>query len=96
MPPYLKKERKMSVELKISEEVKDLMDEKGILEEDVQAVVDYAEEGNKLVDEETGRCLAKKLTGAFTVYAEYEMDADAAKIINVYSHRVLLGEDKDN
>lgn len=78
----------------INDEVKALMDERGIQEADVKEAVEYAETEQRLYDEDSGRSLGKKRLGEFTVYAEYMKD-DSGKVIveNAYSHRVKLTED---
>lgn len=85
-------EKNMVIE--ISDEVKALMEERGIQEADVKEVLEYAEAEQKLYEEGSNRCLGKKRLGEFTVYAEYTMDGSGKAVVeNVYSHRVKLTED---
>lgn len=80
--------------IEIKDEVKALMEERGIQEADVEEVVEYAESAQRLYDEDSGRCLGKKRLGEFTVYAEYTKDGSGKVIVeNTYSHRVKLTED---
>lgn len=85
-------EKNMAIEF--NDEVKALMEERGIQEADVTEVLEYAETEQKLYDDDSGRSLGKKRLGEFTVYAEYTKD-DSGKITveNAYSHRVKLTED---
>ncbi len=78
----------------ISDDIKALMEERGLRDEDIKEVIDYAEAGDKLVDEEDGKCLGKKRLENFTVYAEYRMNGEDCEITNVYSHRIELTEDR--
>lgn len=78
----------------IIDEVRALMDERGIQEADVKEAVEYAETKQRLYDEDNGRNLGKKRLGEFTVYAEYTKDGTGKVIVeNAYSHRVKLTED---
>ena len=67
---------------------------RGISEDDVRQVLAYAEgEGVKLVDGELN--LAKKRLGKFTAYVEYKIVDGAVELLDVYSHRVQMNEDKE-
>lgn len=77
----------------ISEEARAKMDESGILEADVTEVVEHAESGQKLFNEENGRFLGKKRLEAMTVYAEYAADGDNVEVFDVYKHRVCFQKD---
>jgi glutamate synthase (NADPH/NADH) small chain len=82
------------IKLLKTEELSQLMVERGITDSDVQEVIDTAENGGtKLYQEGATHCLAKKRLGQFTVYAEYEIEANGYQLLNVYSHRVMLEED---
>jgi hypothetical protein len=84
----------MTVNLKMSDEVTAMLEDRGILESDVREALAYAEgEGIKLYQEGSNRCLGKKRLGNFTVYVEYECADDSVEIFDVYSHRVMLKED---
>lgn len=69
--------------------VAETMEERGILKEDVEAVISWGEgEGGKLVDGDTN--LAKKRLDKVMVYVQYAADGT---VQDVYSHRVTLGEE---
>lgn len=84
------------INLNISPEIAGVMEERGILAEDIAAVVAEAETANvKLYCEENRHVLAKKRLVKFTVYVEYSIDAADVEVHNVYSHRVSLNEDQN-
>lgn len=75
--------------------VADAMEERGINEDDIRAVLEYAEsEGKKLYVEGEEHCLARKRIGNFSAYVEYSLNGDSVEVLNVYSHVVLLSEDQ--
>lgn len=75
--------------------VADAMEERGINEDDIRAVLEYAEsEGKKLYVEGEERYLARKRIGNFSAYVEYNLNGDSVEVLNVYSHVVLLSEDQ--
>lgn len=69
------------------------MEERGILEADVVQVVEAALGGEPHLKDGGGQFLAKKKLDKFTVYAQFTLQGDDAEVNNVYSHRVILGED---
>lgn len=69
------------------------MEERGILEADVVQVVEAALGGEPHLKDDGGQFLAKKKLDKFTVYAQFTLQGDDAEVNNVYSHRVILGED---
>lgn len=82
-----------TVEIKISDELAELMEERGVREEDVREVLEYAEtNGKKLYIEGEEHFLARKRIGKFSAYVEYIL-GDAVELVNVYSHMVTLAED---
>ncbi len=82
-----------TVEIKISDELAELMEERGVREEDVREVLEYAEtSGKKLYIEGEEHFLARKRIGKFSAYVEYIL-GDAVELVNVYSHMVTLAED---
>ena len=67
--------------------VTDAMEERGINEDDIRAVLEYAEsEGKKLYVEGEEHFLARKRIGNFS--------GDSVEVLNVYSHVVMLSEDQ--
>ena len=84
------------IKLLKTDEISKLMSERGIADSDIQEAIYTAENGGaKLYQEGGAHCLAKKRLGKFTVYAEYEIEDGGYKLLNVYSHRVMLAEDQE-
>ncbi len=70
------------------------MQERMILVEDLQKVIQWAEStGNKLVHSETGHSLAHYRPGAVTYWVEYSLDQDEYLIHNTYCHRMEILEE---
>lgn len=83
-----------SVKLIFAADIKEIMEERLILVEDVQKVVEYAEStGNKLVSQDTGRFLAYFTPVAVTYWVEYAPVGDGFQVYNTYSHRMRIGGD---
>ena len=83
-----------SVEIRLADGVAEAMEERGVNEDDVRQVIACAEsEGAKLVDGDLN--LAKQRIGQFTAYAEYRIVDGAVELLDVYSHRVEMNEDKE-
>jgi hypothetical protein len=84
--------------LPIEDELRQKMDRALILEDDLLAVIAYAKAGDcELLDEETGVFTAHRRIGAVTYWAQYRDEGDAIRLINAYSHRlVITGEDGEN
>lgn len=77
----------------ISEKAKTAMQERGIQEDDIRSVLEYANESGVFLrakDEDIK--LAKKRIGNFTVYVKYTGNVPC-EVIDTYSHRVMLAED---
>lgn len=85
-----------AVQLDIGDELKAIMEERLILVEDVQKVIDYAEKsGNKMYNQDTGRYLAYHRPVSVTYWVEYSPRGERFKIHNAYSHRMqIVGEVK--
>jgi len=80
-----------SIDLEISDDVKEIMENRLILVEDVQKVIEHAEEsGNKLYNEETGRYLAHFRPVAVTYWVVYTRHGNKYRIHNAYSHRMQV------
>ena len=81
--------------LAFSEQARNAMEGRGIREEDVREVLEYAEESGAYLREKGGEALlAKKRIGNFTVYVEC-VKGDGFEIRDAYSHRVMLAEDRN-
>jgi Fe-S oxidoreductase len=77
--------------LHLSPEVRERMEERRILVEDVQKVIDHAEKtGNKISSRKTGHWLASFKPHAVTYWAEYSETPDGYEVHNAYSHRMEI------
>lgn len=83
-----------SIQLIIAQDVQALLEDRLILVEDLQRVIEYAERtGQKLLNPDTGRLLAHFKPTRVTYWVEYSPQGKAFVIHNAYSHRMELGED---
>ena len=83
-----------NVSLIISDEMAELMEERGVREEDVREVLEFAETtGNKLYMEGEEHFLARKRIDNFTAYVEYAVKEDAIELLDVYSHVIVFVND---
>jgi len=86
-------EQSQRIKLHVTDKVRELMQERMILVEDLQQVVQWAENtGNKLVQKNTGRFLAHYRPGTVTYWVEYSADENGFTIHNTYSHRMEVLE----
>lgn len=85
-----------TVKLIIPEAVQELMENRLILVEDIQKVIEYAETtGNKMFIRDTGHFLAYLRPISVTYWVEYLPQDDGFMICNTYSHRMeISGEVK--
>ena len=84
-----------TVALTISDDVAAIMEERGIKEDDVREVLEYAETtGKKLYIEGEEHFLARKRIGNFSAYVEYVVKDGAVELVDVYSHMVKLSADE--
>jgi hypothetical protein len=81
------------IKLQISDEIKNLMEERHILEDEIKQVIHYAEtEGDKLFQPETNTFLAKLRIGNATFYTKYSVDGESYLVQSAYAHKSeLLG-----
>lgn len=79
------------VPLDIPENVKQLMDERRILREDVQKTIHHAETtGEKFIDPSRGRSLASFRPDRVTYWVEYSRVDTGYRIHTAYSHRMEM------
>ena len=72
------------------------MEERGVREEDVREVLEYAEStGKKLYVEGENRFLARKRIGSYSAYVEYILGDGSVETTDVYSHMVKLTADAE-
>ncbi|NJN99588.1 MAG: FAD-dependent oxidoreductase [Anaerolineales bacterium] len=84
-----------AVQLMMSDEVQQRLEDRLILVEDIQRVIEYAEKtGRKLRQPKTGRLLAHYRPTSVTYWVEYSPQGDAFEIHNAYSHRMEIAEDE--
>lgn len=85
-----------TVPVKLSDDIKAIMEERGIREEDIREVLDYAETtGKKLYVEGEEHFLAKKKIGNFTCNVEYSVSGGEVEVLNLYSYVILLTGQED-
>ena len=85
-----------TVPVKLSDDIRAIMEERGIREEDIREVLDYAEStGKKLYAEGEERYLAKKKIGNFTCNVEYAVNGGEVEVLNLYSYVILLTGQED-
>jgi hypothetical protein len=78
-----------SIELKISEEVRTLLEERMILVEDVRRTITHAEQtGDKMENPATGRSVASFRPVSVTYWVEYSPEGSGFAVHNAYSHRM--------
>jgi hypothetical protein len=82
------------VKLQKTNDVRDLMEDRHILDADLIQVIQHAEKtGEKLYELETDRFLAKLHVKNVYFYAEYSIIEGGFRIHSAYSHRFSFAED---
>lgn len=82
------------LKLQVGDEVKQLLEERHISEDEVKKVIDFAEtESEKLYQPEANRYLARSRLNEVTVYVEYSIDEKGYIIHTAYSHRSKIGKE---
>lgn len=80
-----------TIKLTIPAEVQEVMDDRLILQEDIQKVVDYAERtSKKLLNHDNGHILACHRPVSVTYWVEYSPQGDGFVIHNAYTHRMVV------
>ena len=80
-----------SIKLILSDAVQDRLEQRLILIEDIQRVLEYAQRtGRKLFNQATGHYLAYFKPTAVTYWVEYVPQDEAFVIFNAYSHRMVV------
>jgi hypothetical protein len=84
------------IRLVVSDELRELLEQRQILDSDIQQVIDFAERsGVKLLNRRTRRYLAHYKPAAVTYWVEYTPVGDEFVIHNAYCHRMeITGETK--
>jgi len=85
----MKKEEHQKITLQIAPEVRTILEERHILEEDLQKVIYHAEMNDeKFYHQETGRFKAAFKPSNVTFWVEYGQATEGFVIYNAYSHRM--------
>ncbi|RPH24200.1 MAG: (Fe-S)-binding protein, partial [Bacteroidales bacterium] len=83
-----------AIRLIIADDVQERLEQRLILVEDIQQVIELAERtGSKLLNRQTGHWLAHHRPNAVTYWVEYTLHGDAFVVHNAYSHRMQVAED---
>jgi hypothetical protein len=87
--PMDEKKSHYSIQLLIDDDVQERLEQRLILVEDIQQVIEYAEQtGRKLLNRTNGHFLAYFKPNSVTYWVEYLPQDDAYIIFNAYSHRM--------
>lgn len=82
------------IKLHISTEVKDLMTDRMILEDDLKIVINQTQKtGRRLLNKSNGHFLAHHTPAKVTYWVEYSPHEDGFVIHNAYSHRMQVVEE---
>jgi glutamate synthase (NADPH/NADH) small chain len=78
-----------AVELVVSPEIQERLDDRRILAEDVRKVIEHAERtGDRLCHQDSGRYLASFRPRAATFWVEYSPEGEGFRVHNAYAHRM--------
>ena len=87
-------EETIPMQLEIAETVRKLMEQRMILLDDVRQVISHAEvSGEKMLNQETGRQIARFRPGCVTYWVEYTAKESGFIVHNAYSHRMSVVEE---
>ena len=82
-----------AIPLILSEEVEGIMEDRQILVEDLQRVIEHAERtGYRLLNRETGHVLAHFKPASVTYWVEYTQTPAGFLVYKAYSHRMEVEE----
>jgi hypothetical protein len=82
------------LQLEISDSVRKLMEQRMILLDDVRQVISHAEaSGEKMLNQETGRQIARFRPACVTYWVEYTANDSGFIVHNAYSHRMSVVEE---
>jgi glutamate synthase (NADPH/NADH) small chain len=89
----MEKEKYGKIGLRISDELRQTLERRQILDSDIQQVIDFAESsGTKLRSGRTNHFLAHWKPAAVTYWVEYEASEGEFIVFNAYSHRMEITE----
>lgn len=85
--------RESRLDIVLSEEMKDIMEKRWILFQDVEQVVEKAEAtGEKFSNPRNGHYLARMVIKNVTYWVEYEKEDQSYVIYDAYNHRMEVVE----
>ncbi|WP_041276491.1 pyridine nucleotide-disulfide oxidoreductase/dicluster-binding protein [Desulfosporosinus acidiphilus] len=91
--PSAKEEAYMSIDLQLNDRVWEIMEDRHILIEDIQQVIEYAERtGRKFINPDNGHSLAHYRPLRVTYWVEYEPQNQGFVVFNTYCHRMEIVE----
>jgi hypothetical protein len=83
-----------TIELLLNERTLEIMEERRILIEDIQKVIEFAERtGRKFINPDNGHSLAHFRPVRVTYWVEYQAQEQGFMVLNVYSHRMEIVEE---
>lgn len=83
-----------TINLLLNEKVLEIMEERRILIEDIQRVIELAERtGRKFINPDNGHSLANFRPVKVTYWVEYQAQEQGFLVLNVYSHRMEIVEE---
>jgi len=92
--PQKKEGAYRTINLQLNERVLEIMEERRILIEDIQQVIERAERtGRKFINPDNGHSLANFRPVKVTYWVEYQPQEQAFVVLNVYSHRMEIVEE---
>jgi len=92
--PQEKERAYRSIKLLLNEKVEQIMEDRLILREDIQQVIELAERtGIKFFNPDNGHSLAHFRPVKVTYWVEYNPQEQGIEVLNVYSHRMKILED---
>jgi len=84
-------ERPLDAAIIVPEQVRPVLEERMILDDDIRKVIAYAESsGNKLKDMDSDRYIAYHQIASVTYWVEYFPENDTFIVQNAYSHRITI------
>ncbi|MDR3568100.1 MAG: hypothetical protein P4L43_08750 [Syntrophobacteraceae bacterium] len=77
------------IKVKVSDEVKALLEKRHVLDYDIRQVIEHAERsGEKFLNPGSGRFLASFKPKGVTYWVEYTAEGGEFRVYNAYSHRM--------
>lgn len=83
----------MSITISISDDIKNLTADRGIIEDDIKTVIEHALNGDIYLYSQDKEILAKKRIDNYTVYVKFINNDNVCYVSDIYSHRVNLSDE---